>query len=142
MKKILFVCTGNTCRSPMAEALFHKMTQERSDLRASSAGLQATRGAAATSFALKALAKEGIDFSSFKSKPVTAELIQEATIVFAMTEDHLFALLQRYPEHQQKFFLLNENQEIMDPIGGGLSNYQECCIMIQSSLKRILLENL
>lgn len=122
----------------MAEALFKKMIQRRPDLTVSSAGLQAARGAAASSFAVRALAEEGAKLSFFQSQPVTAELIEEATAVFAMTNAHLLTLLQRYPEHHQKFFLLNEHQDIFDPIGENLDTYRDCCAMIRSSLLRLL----
>lgn len=141
MKKILFVCTGNTCRSPIAQGLFQKMVGYNHEYDVASAGLHAVLGLAASSLSLAVLAEQGIDFSRFRSQPVTSSLIEQATHVFTMTQNHLRELIRLYPQHQKKFFLLNEGittNDISDPIGGNLETYQECCETIQHALDNIL----
>lgn len=142
MKSILFVCTGNTCRSPLAEGLFLHMLKCDDQFKASSAGLHTVKGLPASSYTIEVLIKHGIDFSLFRSQPVSRCLIEESTHVFAMTHGHLRELLILYPEHQKKFFLLNEGttqEDIVDPIGGNLLTYQECSLSIQRALENIIM---
>ncbi len=123
----------------MAEALFKKKTQDRADLKSLSAGLQAALGTKANPMALTILKKEEIDFSFFRSQPVTPDLMRDATVVFAMTREHLRSLSARYPGYQRKIFLMNEtDRDIIDPIGGTLETYKKCSEIIQSCLQRVL----
>lgn len=139
MKSVLFVCTGNTCRSPMAEALLKKMLHSKMEV--ASSGVQATPGLPASAMTLRVLGEEGMDFSHFESQIVTPELVHQATYIFAMTQHHRDFLIRHYPRHQEKIFLLTEwttQEDLPDPIGGGFQDYQECCEVIKSCLEKIL----
>lgn len=133
-KSVLFVCTGNTCRSPMAEGLFRKAVEERGDFEVASAGVAAYPGDKANPETVKFLAGRGITLDGFSSQPVSPELLEKATHVFAMTSGHLEALESLFPEYSDKFFLVCEFVEIPgrgvaadvpDPIGMGRKAYEE-----------------
>jgi len=121
-KHILFICTGNTCRSPMAEGLFRKLSAHHPEWQAGSAGTAAWPGQAASPETLHVLREHGVNLSSHESRPVTDELMKNATDVYAMTESHLAALLANFPEHADKVRLVTcytGNRGIADPIGCG-----------------------
>ncbi len=133
-KSVLFVCTGNTCRSPMAEGLFRKAVEGRGDFEVHSAGVAAYPGDQANGETLKLLKDRGIPLEGFRSQPVSEELVAGATHVFAMTSDHLEALENLFPDFTDKFYLACEFVEIPgrgvasdvpDPIGMGRKAYEE-----------------
>lgn len=133
-KSVLFVCTGNTCRSPMAEGMFRKAVEGRGDFEVASAGIAAYPGDQANPETVRFLESRGIALDSFASQPVSPELLESATHVFAMTSGHLQALEDLFPEYSDKFFLVCEFVEIPgrgvaadvpDPIGMGKKAYQE-----------------
>ena len=142
MKTVLFVCTGNICRSPMAEGLMKDLVADRKDLRVISAGVHAQQGAAASIDAVTALRDEGIDLRSFRSQPVTEKLLSQCTHVFTMTQDHKRLLELLFPEHESKIQLLGEfthrGGDVPDPIGQVLLTYKRCRDFIKSSLAQIL----
>ncbi len=108
MKNILFVCTGNTCRSPMAEALLRKMAEEKGlDLEIRSAGVFAETGAAASAGAQKALQQRGIKMEH-QAQLVTSKLINWSDIILTMTLGHKQQLLAQYPASMNKTFTLKE----------------------------------
>lgn len=112
MTKILFVCTGNTCRSPMAEALLRRLA---SDLNASievkSAGVAALTGQPMAAYAAEALAKYGVNGEEFRSSEVTGELVEWADVILTMTTGHKRHLLERFPAAADKTFVLKEYAE-------------------------------
>lgn len=133
-KSVLFVCTGNTCRSPMAEGLFQEATKDREDFTVASAGVAAYPGSPLSSETLKLLKARGVRLDGFESQPVGEELINQATHVFAMTASHLQALISLFPEHEDKFYLACEFVEIPgqglacdvpDPYGMGRREYEQ-----------------
>ncbi|ADU32316.1 low molecular weight protein arginine phosphatase [Evansella cellulosilytica] len=106
MKNILFICTGNTCRSPLAERLFeHK--KSNNTVTAKSAGIYATNGAQMSGGSRIALEKRGVK-ENHTSQPVDEELLQWADIILAMTESHKSAVIQQYPEKADHTFTLKE----------------------------------
>ncbi len=143
-KTVLFVCTGNVCRSPMAEGLFRRMLGGRPDLKVSSAGISTYPGQSPSPHAVEVLAKMGIDISGIRSKPLTERLVQEATWIVAMTRSHLDSIFYQYPEAAEKTYLLREFEpgaasfDIADPIGLGIEAYEEARDTILEALPGLL----
>ena len=144
---ILFVCTGNTCRSPMAEGLFRKAIAGRDDLTTSSAGVAASKGSPASNETLKVLKKRDAKLTNFSSRQVTEKILAEASHVFAMTEGHLAALENRFPSHADKFFLIREfsgitdksqGLDVPDPIGMGPAAYEEVAKVLETAIPSII----
>lgn len=147
MKSILFVCTGNTCRSPMAEGLFRNLLRNRKDFLVHSAGVGAFDGGFASADAIAAMNEEGIDIAQHRSQSVSKQLVREATYIFAMTADHIASLQSRFPEAKGKIFLVREwsdgHRDVPDPIGQGRVAYRHCRDTLKSSIFAIIkkLEN-
>lgn len=132
MPTVLFVCSANMCRSPMAEALFiHFVRQDESrfDWDAESAGVWAIDGSYASGGAVKAMQRRGIDILSHRARSITSEMIRECELILTMEKDHQDALRAAFPESQDKIFMLSEmvglHHDIRDPIGGFPADYDD-----------------
>ena len=132
MHSILFVCSANMCRSPMAEALFSNLLKQRgemSDWNVSSAGVWALEGNPASTGGLKALERRGIDLRYHRARQVTREMIVNNDLILVMEQDHKEALCASFPHYAAKIYLLAEmvglSHDIRDPIGGMTADYED-----------------
>ncbi len=148
--KFLFVCTGNTCRSPMAEGMFRKYWAEKlqckvdhlykKGYKVTSAGVMNMAGSPASAEAATACAAKGIDIKAHKSKTLTRELVEESDFIFAMTRMHCERVTALSPEAADKCVLLAENKEIPDPIGQPQQVFNDCAGLIEKAVKERISE--
>lgn len=132
--RVLFVCTGNTCRSPMAQAICEAFT----DHEASSCGLGAGVGEPVSDYAQKALESLGITDFTHTSRQITPRDIEEAERVYVMTPLHRQLLVTVCPEAADKIRLLGGDHAISDPFGGSEEQYLACCQEIKECIQREL----
>ena len=144
----LFICTGNTCRSPMAEGMFRKLLadklkcsdQDLMDLGyiVQSAGLAAGEGHPASPESVEILATRGVDLHSHLSQPVSPRLLQQADYVFTMTRQHRDIILREFPNLPARVEMLDREGDVLDPIGFPADYYEKCADQIERNLQEIL----
>ena len=140
---ILFVCTGNTCRSPMAEAYCRHLCQDRgaAGIDTQSAGIAAADGAPVSPLVRAALAEEGVDLGYTVSQPVSSTLIDWADLVITMTRSHTNRIHVRYPQARGKTHALlsyvDSEADVSDPFGGDLEEYVASLAAMKPALARL-----
>lgn len=149
--RIVFVCTGNTCRSSMAEGLAKQWllhnARHRNDIEVVSAGIAAIKGSAASPNAIEVMADIGIDISFHKARPFSAELAENSEYILTMTSGHKQVLIHMFPFIKGKVFTLAEfsgvgGEDVSDPFGQSADVYRQCAgeisKMIELALQKIL----
>jgi protein-tyrosine-phosphatase/tRNA A37 threonylcarbamoyladenosine synthetase subunit TsaC/SUA5/YrdC len=145
---VLLVCTGNTCRSPMAEAILRDLIRNRfpesfnSSLPPAgifSAGLSAFPGGPASPEAITVMKKRGLNLQQHQSHSLTERALRQADLILTMTNSHRSAILEKMPELRHKVHLLSGNQsDVSDPFGGAEAVYAACADQIETYLERWL----
>jgi len=150
IRSVLFVCTGNSCRSIMAEALLRKRLKELGkdyvDIR--SAGIRALSGMAPTENTVTVMKEEGVDVSGLKSKDITNDMIRNSDLILVMERLHKVEILRRVPEASSKTYLIkefgkaggidySEETAIDDPIGKAAEDYRKTLNILKKEIERI-----
>lgn len=147
-KHVLFVCTGNTCRSPMAEAMFRQLLEERGlahRVTVSSAGLAAFDGDGAAEGARRAMADRGLSLTEHRSRRVHSALVEEADLILAMTVSHRERLREAFPHKADRVYTLKEyggtgdgSLDVLDPFGQDDERYRSVAEEMWALLEQVL----
>ncbi|MEO7319877.1 MAG: ribose 5-phosphate isomerase B, partial [Chthoniobacteraceae bacterium] len=136
---------GNICRSPMAEGLFREAVKGRNDVTVSSAGVGTIHGQPPSLHSVEVLRPMGIDITRIRSQPISEEMVEKATHIFAMTRGHMETIQLVFPEAAEKTFLvceftdeLRDSPDVPDPIGMGLDAYMRCRETLKTALPSLL----
>jgi len=145
MPAVLFVCTANICRSPMAMALFRaRLGEEAKNWRVESAGTWAPTGMLAATFTRMVLSRRGIDLGEHRSRGVDRDLLTQFDLILVMERGHKEALQSEFPYIRERVYLLSEMigqvYDIQDPIGRSLEDYLATAQEIENIFDRGMAE--
>lgn len=138
---IALVCTGNTCRSPMAETLLREQLRKRfgrEDLvRVVSAGIAAGEGCGASPHAIEVMGRRGLDLTGHSSRPLDESIVNVADLILTMTRGHREAILAAWPDlHKRVFTVRRDEADISDPVGMPIEAYYACADQIEAELAK------
>jgi len=146
-KTVLFVCTGNSCRSVMAEYMLKSRVQGRDDVEVMSAGTGVFLQSMASSETIAVLQEEGIDATGHLAQSINTILLKKSDLIIVMTRGHRAQVLERVPEVENRVYLLKEfvnlpagcqdNLDVPDPIGKARGDYKECLRGIKEAIHKI-----
>ncbi len=148
MPTILFVCTANICRSPVAEALFADWLRRQGlpgpdqpdGWRVASAGTWAQAGAPATDYSREILAEQGLDLAAHRAQRVEGPLVEQADLVLCMTRSHAEALRAEFPQYAARILLMSSlggfSYDVPDPYGGPRRGYEEMVKELRDLVER------
>ena len=142
-KTILFVCTGNVCRSPMAAGLFYdKLVREKAEqgVRIRSAGIWALEGQPASAYARQVMSERDLDIGAHRGRTLTQADVDEADLILVMAQRHAHIIDRDYQRAAGKVHLLtemaSESYDIGDPYGGSLAEYRETGAELEDLIER------
>ncbi|HAE92070.1 protein-tyrosine phosphatase [Tissierella praeacuta DSM 18095] len=142
--KILFICTGNTCRSPMAEGILKFMIEKNNlNIEVESAGISVFHGDNASKNSIEAMKKIGIDISRHRAKQIHGELVNDARLILTMSKSHKDFIILNFPRSRDKVFTLLEyayklDKDVVDPFGGRLTVYENTRDEIYRAIEKII----
>lgn len=145
-QSVLFICTGNICRSTLAEYMFRKMLADAGlgHVRVFSAGVAAYPDTPSPAEALKTLKARGLDGASHKAQLISGELIDQADLILTMEAGHQMAVVRKFPRAVGKTYVLKSfagaegPRDVPDPMGEDLGVFEVCAVDIEGALKKLL----
>lgn len=147
MYSVIMICTGNLCRSPMAEGIFKRKValMNRNDIQVSSMGIHAREHQNATSHAIEVCRENFIDITGHQSRPLVFEELRGADIIFVMEKFHSNFIRTFVPQAAEKLALLahwpskeSKEHSVSDPINGKINEYRKTFKLIEFHIDRVM----